>query len=198
MRVLSTPCRAKSRRAAPVSLPRVALRRRAFRSGWGATLSAVITDDSINFRAIRSQSQRNSIAVMPESFLDLLDPADRALVLQGSNQVSFPAGFVSYGAPGSRPLALIVEAGLVRLFVQSEDGRQASVSYLQPQDIYAFDGVLPPGPAHIQALEDSRLLLLDPDNLFRLAVENLAVAEASIRILGDVVRHLERVITVRS
>jgi CRP-like cAMP-binding protein len=135
---------------------------------------------------------------MPAGFLELLDPSDREMVLRGSNRVSYPAGFVAYGGPGTRPLALIVEGGLVRLFVQSEDGRQASVSYLQPGDIYAFDGVIPPGPAHIQALEDSRLLMIDPENLFRLALENLVVAEAAIRVLGNVVRHLERIITVRS
>ena len=135
---------------------------------------------------------------MPAGFLDLLDAPDRDLVLKGSSRVSYPAGFVTYGGAGTPPLALIVEGGLVRLFVQSEDGRQASIVYLQPADIYAFDGVLPPGPAHIQALEDSLLLMIDPGNLFRLAVHNLAVAEASIRILGSVVGHLERIITVRS
>lgn len=135
---------------------------------------------------------------MPASFLDLLDPSDRELVLRGATRVSYPAGFVSYGGPDASPLALIVEGGLVRLFVQSDDGRQASISYLQAGDIYAIDGIVPPGPAHLQSLEASRLVLIDPENLFHLAVENLAVAEAAVRVLGGVVRHLERIITVRS
>jgi CRP/FNR family transcriptional regulator len=95
-------------------------------------------------------------------------------------------------------LALVVETGLVRLFIQSEDGRQASIAYLHPGDIYAAGEIIPPGPASIQALKDSVLLMIEPSNLFRLAAENLAIAEASIRVLGGVVRHLERVITVRS
>jgi CRP-like cAMP-binding protein len=135
---------------------------------------------------------------MQAGFLDLLRSSERELVLRGSNRVSYPAGFATYQGAGAPPLALIVETGLVRLFVQSEDGRQASIDYLHPGDIYAADEIIPPGPANIQALEESLLLMIDPGNLFRLAVENLAVAEASIRILGTVVRHLERIITVRS
>lgn len=135
---------------------------------------------------------------MPAGFLDALSPSDRELVLTGSSRVSYAAGFVAYDRAVAKPFAAVAESGLVRLFVQSEDGRQASISYLHPGDIYAVGDMLPPGPAHIQALEDSVLLMIDPENLFRLAVINLAIAEVAIRTLGLVVRHLERIITVRS
>ena len=135
---------------------------------------------------------------MEAGFLDLLNASNRALVLRGSSRTSYRAGFVTYQGAGAPPLALIVESGLIRLFVQSEDGRQASIAYLIPGDIYAANEMIPPGPANIQALEDSRLLLIDPGNVFGLAAENLAVAEACIRIFAHVVRHLERIITVRS
>ena len=135
---------------------------------------------------------------MQAGFLDLLSAAERDLVLRGSKKVSYRAGFVAYQGPQAPPLALIVETGLVRLFVQSEDGRQASIAYLHPGDIYAADEMIPAGPANVQALEDSLLLMIDPKHLFRLAVENLEVAEAAIRVLGSVVRQLERIITVRS
>jgi CRP-like cAMP-binding protein len=135
---------------------------------------------------------------MPIGFLDHLNPADRELVLRGSSRISHRAGFVAYHGRQAPSVALVVESGLVRLFVQSEDGRQASISYLHPGDIYAAGEMFPPGPAHVQALEDSLVLMLDSDNLFRRAVDKFAVAEAAIRTLGSVVRHLERIITVRS
>ena len=134
---------------------------------------------------------------MQAGFLDLLNTSDRDLVLRGSKRVSYLAGFAAYGADAS-PLALVVETGMVRLFVQSENGRQASINYLHPGDIYAAGEMIPPGPANVQALEDSLLLMIDPEKLFSLATQNLAIAEASIRILGGVVRQLERIITVRS
>lgn len=135
---------------------------------------------------------------MPAGFLDLLSSSQKDLVLRGSYHVSYPAGYVAYQTKVAPPLALVVEIGLIRLFVQSEDGRQASITYLHPGDIYAAGEVLPPGPANVQALEDARLLMIDAENLFHLATEDLAIAEASFRILGAVVRHLERIITVRS
>lgn len=96
-------------------------------------------------------------------------------------------------------LALVVESGLIRIFVQSEDGRQASVLYLHPGDVYAEMDILGPmGPQHLQALEDSTVLLLNADNLGRIATSNVAVAEVAIRILGRELTHLVRIISVRS
>ena len=96
-------------------------------------------------------------------------------------------------------LALIVESGLIRMFVESDDGRQASVAYLHPGDVYAvLDMLGPAGPQHLQALEDSTVVLLDAANLDRVATSDVAVAQAAIRILGRELTHLVRIISVRS
>lgn len=136
---------------------------------------------------------------MPGGFLELLSPPDRDLVLRGSHRVSYPAGTAYRGEDGTLPIALLVENGLIRMFVESEEGRQASVVYLHPGDIYAVLEVLgPAGQQHLQAVEDSTVVLLDAGNLGRMAASNLAVAEAAIRILGRELTHLVRIITVRS
>lgn len=132
-------------------------------------------------------------------FLDLLTESDRDLVLRGSARVSYPAGTAYRGGDGRLRPALVVETGLIRIFIESEDGRQASVVYLHPGDIYAVLDILgPPGPQHLQALQDSTVVLLDADHLGRIAAGNIGIAETAIRILGRELTHLVRIITVRS
>ena len=132
-------------------------------------------------------------------FLDLLTQSDRDLVLRGSARVSYPAGTVYRGRDARFRLALVVETGLIRIFIESEDGRQASVVYLHPGDIYAVLDILgPPGPQRLQAVQDSTVVLLDAGHLGRITAGNIGVAETAIRILGRELTHLVRIITVRS
>jgi len=130
-------------------------------------------------------------------FLDLLKPTDRDEVLRGSRRLHYPAG-AAYHQDQAAPMALVVERGLIRVFVSSEDGRQASVAYFHPGDAYAALEIIPSGPANLQALTESTVLMLDPHNLTRLVTENDSVSEATIRIMGRELARLVRVITVRS
>src|SRR5579872_4794213 len=120
---------------------------------------------------------------MSAGFLELLSPTDRDLVLRGSSRLAYPAGAAYRGA--APQLAMVIESGLLRIFVESEDGRQASVAYLHPGDTYAALEILPPPPANLQALNDSIVLTIDPANLTRLATENPSIAEVAIRALGN-------------
>jgi len=95
-------------------------------------------------------------------------------------------------------MALVVETGLSRIFVASEDGKQASVAYFHPGDTFAALEMIQTGPATLQALTESTVVMLDPDNLTRLMTENVSVGEAAIRVMGRELTRLVRVITVRS
>jgi CRP/FNR family transcriptional regulator, cyclic AMP receptor protein len=130
-------------------------------------------------------------------FLDLLKPPDRDEVLRGSRRLHYPAG-AAYHQDQAAPLALVVEGGLIRIYVSSEDGRQASVAYFHPGDAYAALEMIPTGPANLQALTESTVLMLDPDRLTRLVTQNYSVSEAAIRVLGRELAHLIRIISVRS
>jgi CRP/FNR family transcriptional regulator, cyclic AMP receptor protein len=130
-------------------------------------------------------------------FLDLLKPPDRDEVLLGSRRFHYPAG-ATYHQDHAAPMALVVESGLIRIFVSSEDGRQASVAYFHPGDAYAALEIIPTGPAALQALSESTVLILDPANLTRLITQNKSVSEAATRVLGRELARLVRVITVRS
>jgi CRP-like cAMP-binding protein len=130
-------------------------------------------------------------------FLDLLKPPDRDAVLRGSRQFHYPEG-ATYHQDQATPIALVVESGLIRIFVSSEQGRQASVAYFHPGEAYAALELIPSGPAHLQALTESNILILDPHNLTRLITQSLSVSEAAVRALGRELGRLVRVITVRS
>jgi len=130
---------------------------------------------------------------MPAGFLDLLDASDRQQILRGSRRVSYPAGFVAPGGEGAPPVALVVESGLVRIFVQSRDGRQASVAYFHPGGVFATLELLGPRvSADIQAIVDSSVLLIDTEHLTHLATGSLAIAQAAIRALGTELSHFVR------
>jgi CRP-like cAMP-binding protein len=136
---------------------------------------------------------------MPVGFMELLGTSDRDLILRRSKRASYRAGFVAHGGEGAPQLALFVERGLVRIFVQSDDGMQASVAYFHPGDIYAtLDMLGPPTPAHVQAVVDSTVLLIDTAHLNHLATSSLAISQAAIQALGTELSHLVRIITVRS
>ena len=136
---------------------------------------------------------------MPGGFLDLLDASDRREMLRGARRVSYPAGFVAPGGEGAPPVALVVESGLVRIFVQSRDGRQASVAYFHPGGLYARVGIMGhPITADVQAIVDSSVLLMDTAHLTKLTTGSLAIARAAIEALGTELSHLVRIITVRS
>ena len=130
-------------------------------------------------------------------FLDLLSPPARNEVLRGSRRQRYPTGSV-HRPDEAVPMAFVVESGLIRLFVSSDSGRQASVAYLHPGDAYAALEIIPAGPAHLQALTDATVLVLDAGNLTRLATQNMSVSEATIRVMGRELARLVRIVTVRS
>jgi CRP/FNR family transcriptional regulator, cyclic AMP receptor protein len=130
-------------------------------------------------------------------FLDLLELRDRDEVLRGSRRFHYPAG-ATYHQDRAAPMAVVVERGLIRIFVSSDEGRQASVAYFHPGDTYAALEMIPAAAAALQALTDSTVLVLDPDNLTRLMTQNHSVGAAAIRVMGRELARLVRVITVRS
>lgn len=135
---------------------------------------------------------------MAAGFIDLLSEEERELVLRGSSRLTYPVGTVSHGA-SERRWAVLVESGLVRIFVVSADGRQASVAYLHPGDTYgAFEVLGPPPPIELQAVTETTVLMLDAANLNNLAETHPSIALATVRALAQEYSHLVRIITVRS
>jgi CRP-like cAMP-binding protein len=61
-------------------------------------------------------------------FLSMLAPAARERLLSSSRRVDYPAGCVMY-RPGEGERVLIVTRGIVRIYFQDADGRQATVFF---------------------------------------------------------------------
>src|SRR5579859_7066628 len=114
---------------------------------------------------------------MAGGFLDLVSEEDRISILRGSGRLTYPAGAVIHRQID--PVAAIVEKGLLRVFVQSADGRQASLAYLHPGGTFAAHEILgPPLANDIQAVTQTTVVRLDVAYWGRLVETNPDIARA--------------------
>lgn len=134
---------------------------------------------------------------MPTGFVERLSPDERELVLRGSTRFSHAAGAVTHGVP--EPLAVVIESGLVRIFVGSADGRQASIAYFHSGDFFGTQERVGFRPVvDLQAVTQAAGLLLDAENLIGLAETHPSVNRAVMRAMGEGLTHLVRTVSVRS
>src|SRR5579859_784693 len=74
-------------------------------------------------------------------FLSLLSPAARELLSSTSRRVDYPAGSILY-RPGEGERVLIVNRGIVRIYFQDAEGRQATVLFGHPGSMLGVVNVL--------------------------------------------------------
>lgn len=130
--------------------------------------------------------------------LGLLSEEARKRLLLGSHSVVLPAGTVTYDPP-QQAVADVVESGLVRVFVSSADGRQASFAYVHGRAFYGAPtivGVAMPTGAH--TLTETTLTRLDPRHVAALFEEDLEVAKALAFVMASRIAQAARLVTVRS
>ncbi|MEZ5101780.1 MAG: Crp/Fnr family transcriptional regulator [Thermoleophilia bacterium] len=122
------------------------------------------------------------------SFLAELPRRVAASLLDAAAEVDVAAGSVVYRGtlPGeAAPLVLVVE-GLLRVFVSSPQGRQATIRYATPGDVLGLPAVVAGGgPTGVQAVTECRLVRLPADRLRALAEEDAATSWAVARELAD-------------
>src|SRR3984893_6850415 len=94
-------------------------------------------------------------------FLILWAEPKRNQLLEGSRRVRYPAGSLAY-APGESDYAVIVGRGLIRLYVGSRSGRQATVHYIHPGELMSLGLASRPSiDVHVQAVTDTMVTSLD-------------------------------------
>jgi CRP-like cAMP-binding protein len=132
------------------------------------------------------------------NFLSLLSAANRRRLLAGSIRTMYPAGSLAIW-PGGPRVVFLVDSGLARAFWTIPDGRQTTVAFFRPQEIVGGT-TSPDNPPWIfvQAITDSTLILLDPDNFRTLAKKEPQVAMAMAATLSVRIRDGFRLTTVRS
>ena len=129
--------------------------------------------------------------------LGLLSNDARSRVLLGARSFTLPAGSITYSP--EETVADVVESGLVRIFVRSADGRQASFAYVHARSFYGAPTILGVGmPTSAQTLTETRLLRLDARHVFALFEEDLEVAKALAHVMASRISQAARLVTVRS
>jgi CRP/FNR family transcriptional regulator len=105
-------------------------------------------------------------------------------VLVGSRTRAVKAGQVLYRS-GAPPGAALVEEGVLRVYLAS-DSRQVTLRYARKGDLIGAAAVLTgPSAAHVQALTQAKLRMLDFDRLRDLSARDAEVANWLARDLAE-------------
>jgi CRP/FNR family transcriptional regulator len=131
-------------------------------------------------------------------FLSLLAEPKRNQLLEGSRRVRYPAGSLAY-APGESDYAVIVGRGLIRLYVGSRSGRQATVHYIHPGELMSLGLASRPSiDVHVQAVTDTMVTSLDLNLLRHQASVDIHLANALWTYMAALEANSTRIIAVRS
>jgi CRP-like cAMP-binding protein len=135
-------------------------------------------------------------AAWRESFLGPLPPHVTEALLEDAQEVTVKAGVVFYRGAQHRETATIalVADGLVRTFLEGENGRQVTIRYAGPSDVVGAPAVVLAGlgdaeaqvrwadaggqSIHGEALRDTLVLKLSPARFVHLAKTEVSVAAA--------------------
>ena len=129
--------------------------------------------------------------------LGMLSDDARSRLLLGSRSYTFSAGTVTFASP--TPVADVVESGLVRIFVRSVDGRQASFAYVHAPSFYGAPTIAGASMStSAQTLTETRLIRLDFRLMSSLFEEDLEIAKALAHVMASRIAQAARLVTVRS
>ena len=131
-------------------------------------------------------------------FLGSLSEDCRRRMLIGARSFTLPAGTLTHHPP-QEAVADVVEAGLVRVFVSSADGRQASFAYIHARALYGSPTVLGVAMSTAaQTVTDTSLIRLDAGHVLALYEEDLEIARAIGHAMAVRLAQTARLVAVRS
>jgi CRP/FNR family transcriptional regulator len=128
------------------------------------------------------------LKALEASHLHSVTPDSLHKLLAGAQRVDVPARTVTHREGDSKPHLELIVAGVVKVFVRSQDGRTMTIRYcrsgslLGAVSLYAADFSL---PASLQTLTSTKLLRLSPETVRRMVHEDPNVAEAVIEELSE-------------
>jgi CRP/FNR family transcriptional regulator len=130
-------------------------------------------------------------AALQSTFIAALSPAVRDRLLSDAIRLDIPAGTVAY-RDWEMPRTALVVNGLLRVYVQSSNGRQTTLRYARAGDVIGAPvAVGGPVGVSVQALTDTSVWMLNPATLQSLGRSDArfawAVAEEVTRRLYDVI-----------
>jgi CRP/FNR family cyclic AMP-dependent transcriptional regulator len=122
---------------------------------------------------------------MTSGFLGAIPVELSDALSQYADQVTHPIGFAIHhrGAP-ARPG--VVVAGLVRAYVTSSDGREATVFYVRPGEAIGLLGAFDPVPAvSLQAVAETTILYFDEARFDEMLSTEVDLAFAVVACLAE-------------
>jgi CRP/FNR family transcriptional regulator len=137
-----------------------------------------------------SATQDRVAQALSRTFLAYLAPDTKREILAGGIRLDVPAGSVVYRDEDAPGVALVV-AGLIRVYLTSNDGRQLTVRYARGGDLLGVPTAIG-GPAAVstQALTEASLMVFNHTIIRRLAMADprlsWALAEEVTERLYDV------------
>ena len=151
---------------------------------------------------VRFRPERMSDTALAKSdcvdFLSLLEEPKRRQVLAGSRHVTYPAGATAYAADAP-DFAVIIERGLIRVYVGSPTGRQATAFYRHNGELLGVGLIKRPAiNVYVQTVTEAEATSLDVNRLRTLAARDVEVSSALLTYFSTVLAHATRIIAVRS
>jgi CRP/FNR family transcriptional regulator, cyclic AMP receptor protein len=136
--------------------------------------------------------------VLEVDFLSLLSGVNRRRLLEGSTRTVYPAGTIVV-RPEGPPIGFLLERGLARAYWNLPDGRQATINFVHPNELFGGAAMLGNSPwTFMQVITESTLTSLDMNLARGLAETEIEVAAAINAHLAMRVRQAYRLIAIRS
>jgi len=131
-------------------------------------------------------------------FLGLLSPAARERLTSASRQVDFPAGEILY-RPGEGERVVIVTRGIVRIYFQDAEGRQATLLFGHAGSILGIVNVLGQIPqVFAQAIVRTSAIEVDHRVFRDLINRDLSTANVVARYLAARLRRTMELVGLRT
>ncbi len=136
-----------------------------------------------------TQDERTQALERLLPFWDILDEADRALIVANAQEARYAAGEQVRGQAAECLGGFVVLEGMVRAYLVSDEGKELTISRLRPDEpcmlgascvlhSIAFDVLM-------EAEQDTRCLLISPAALEKVFEHNLAAENWSLNALVD-------------
>jgi CRP/FNR family cyclic AMP-dependent transcriptional regulator len=130
-------------------------------------------------------ADRDVEEALARSFPGRLPPEVVARLRSAAERADYPAGTTIYRA-GSGPRAMLVVAGLIRVYMTSLEGRQVTVRYARAGDVLGI-AVLVGGPANVSVQAQAA------SSLFRISSRTLTgAARSDARVAWAMAEELNR------
>jgi CRP-like cAMP-binding protein len=143
-------------------------------------------------------SSRHRVAGTCVDFLSLLPEPKREQLLAGAHRIRYPAASLAY-VPDQPDYAAVLLRGLIRIYVATSGGRQATVHYVHADELLAWGlGDRSGIKVHVQAVSEAEVTILDIDRLRRLALADPDIAWALFRYMVGLEANSTRIIAVRT